>query len=130
LTENYWFFNKPTRNRVMMTPNSLSGSQIARIKADTEDIIENIGFRVMSAEARARARSAGALVHNATATVRIPPPLLRELLALAPLRYVIADGSGNEYTIGGDRQYCHGIVSDPWIFDYETQRAGSHPTIP
>ena len=106
----------------MLSPNVLSAAQIERLKSATEDMVENVGFRVLSKDARDRARSAGAIVDDVSETMRFPAPMLRELLAQVPSSYAIADVAGNEHTIGGDNQYCTGIVTDPWIIDYETQR--------
>ena len=58
---------------------------------------------------------------EASGIVRIPAPLLRELLAQVPSQYQIAGLNGDEATIGGDQQHCLAIVTDPWIVDYETQ---------
>lgn len=96
--------------------------QIEEIQRATEDILENIGVRVMHDGLLQRARAAGARVDETSGIVRIPTPLLRELLAQVPSQYQIADLEGAEFTVGGDSQGCVAIVTDPWIIDYQTQR--------
>ena len=100
----------------------LSQSQIEEIQSATEDILENVGVHVMHEGILQRARAAGARVDEASGIVRIPAPMLRELLAQVPSQYQIADLEGAEFTVGGGSQGCVAIVTDPWIIDYQTQR--------
>ncbi|MCX6992577.1 MAG: trimethylamine methyltransferase family protein [Kiritimatiellaeota bacterium] len=100
----------------------LSEQQIDRIKQATEEIIAHTGFRVQHGKVRAICRKAGAQVDDAREVVRIPTPLLGELLQQVPSHYTIAGLDGREFTIGGDHQHCMAIVTDPWIVDYATQK--------
>ena len=99
----------------------LSDNEIERFRAKTEEILANIGIRVCHPELRRLARAAGASIDEANEIVRIPPALLRGLLATVPSTYAIAGPDGREHVIGGDNQYCQAIVTDPWIVDYQTQ---------
>ncbi len=101
----------------------LSESQIYEIRAASEHILENVGFKVGHKELRRRCREAGAVVDEATENVRMPAALLHELLAQVPSSYTIADLHGNERVVGGqERDNYHAIVTDPWVVDYETQK--------
>lgn len=99
----------------------LSDNQIEHIRRATEDILETNGFHVTHPELKRLCRKAGAIVDDPADTIRFPGPLLRELLAQVPACYEIADCKGNLTTIGGDNQVGIGIVTDPWIIDYESQ---------
>jgi len=104
------------------TLRGLSSGQIEQVRAATEDILEDTGFRVEDAEILDRARAEGAKVDGTGARVRIPAPLLRELLDRVPPAYTIASLDGVETRIGGGAQQGTAIVTDPWIIDYATQR--------
>jgi trimethylamine--corrinoid protein Co-methyltransferase len=98
----------------------LSDDQIVQIQRATEEILEETGFRIGHPEMLRRCRAAGCRVDGDT--VRFPVPLLRELLALAPSTYRMADVDGAEVTMGGEERFGLAIVTDPWIVDYETQQ--------
>ena len=100
----------------------LSEGQIEQLRKATESVLENVGFHVMHEGLRRRAGAAGAKVDEASGRVRLPAPLLRELLAQAPASYRIAGVDGSEYKLGGDSRHGLAIVTDPWIIDYETQK--------
>jgi len=107
----------------------LSDDQIQQIRRGTEDILENVGFRVQHKGLRERCQAVGAVVDETRENVRISPALLHELLGQVPPSYKIADLAGNKRIVGssGPDNY-HAIVTDPWIIDYETQRP-RHPTL-
>ena len=105
----------------MLIP-GLSEGQIAELQRATERLLEDVGLRVQHAGLLRKAKQTGAVVDEATGSVRIPAALLRELLAQAPASYDIAGVAGGTWTIGGDAQHCSAIVTDPWIVDYESQR--------
>lgn len=100
----------------------LSKDEIERIKKATEDILENVGFQITHKEILRRCQKAGARVNDSGGNVRLPAPLLRELLACVPSSYNIASFEGTEHVIGGDNQYLQAIVTDPFIIDYRTQQ--------
>ncbi|MFH0796346.1 MAG: trimethylamine methyltransferase family protein [Candidatus Omnitrophota bacterium] len=104
----------------METIKGLSEGQIEEIKRATEDILENVGFQVHHQEILRRCQKAGAKV--ADVNVRIPTPLLRELLARVPPVYSVYSCDGTEHRIGGENRYGQAIVTDPWIIDYQTRR--------
>ena len=101
---------------------ALSEGQIARLRAATESILEEVGLRVQHDGLLRLAEAAGARVEDASGVVRFPAALLRELLAQAPDAYAVAGVDGINHMIGGDSRGCLAIVTDPWIIDYETQR--------
>ncbi|HPO09181.1 MAG TPA: trimethylamine methyltransferase family protein [bacterium] len=100
----------------------LSDNQIEQFQKATEDILENTGFSVEHAELLQIARKAGAKVEEAGSRVRIPAPLLRDLLAQVPRTFRVRGAVGNEFTIGTGTPYFLAIVTDPWIIDYKTQQ--------
>lgn len=100
----------------------LSKEEIARIQRATEEILEQVGVRVMHEGILRLARAAGASVDEASGIVRLPAAMLRELLDRVPPRYQIADLNGGTFTVGGEDQGCLAIVTDPWIIDYQTRR--------
>ena len=100
----------------------LSPTDIERIQQATEHLLETTGFAVEHEQLLKKARAAGAKVDAASGRVRIPAPLFRELLAQIPACYRIRGMLGDEWEIGSERQYGLGIVTDPWIIDYETQQ--------
>ena len=115
---------KTRTSRWQLTPR-----QIEEILRATEDVLENAGVQVMHDGLLQRARAAGAQVDEASGVVRLPAPLLRELLGQVPAQYQIADLLGNQFTAGGAPSPslrtslgCLAIVTDPWIIDYETKQ--------
>ena len=99
----------------------LSTQEIERIKAETEKLIENTGFKVLDERLRHMAAKAGAMVDDREMTVKIPAGLLRTLLSTVPASYTVCGIDGAKYVVGGGEQYITAIVTDPWIIDYETQ---------
>lgn len=100
----------------------LSADGVERIHTRTAQLLEETGFRVEHEGLRRRAAGAGARVDDATRIVRLPQPLLTELLAKAPPRYTVRGVAGDSWTIGGDEQWVSAIVTDPWILDYPSGR--------
>ena len=104
----------------------LSPTQIEQLQQATEQLLATTGFRVQHPELLRLAATAGAQVDEASGLVKIPAPLLRQLLARAPAQYEIAGANGRRYLVGGDQQHCLAIVTDPWILDYHS-RQPRHP---
>lgn len=98
----------------------LSDGDVERIHEAAEDILETAGFKVMDPEALRAFAGTGAKVDEHSGLVRLPRPLLRELLQRAPSDYTVAGIDGSSYGIGGERPWGLAIVTDPWIIDYET----------
>lgn len=99
----------------------LTEQEIERIKTETEELIEDTGFKVLDERLRQKAAKAGAIVDEQEQTIRIPAELLRELLSGVPGSYTVRGIDGTEYVVGGGKQYISAIVTDPWIIDYEKQ---------
>lgn len=97
----------------------LSDSQIEQVRRTTDDILEDVGFRVGHGGIRELCGVAGAKVDEASQIVRLPRQLVGELLAQAPSVLTISDVSGAEIEIGGGHApRYHAIVTDPWIINY------------
>jgi len=99
---------------------TISGNQIEQIQLATEEILDSTGVQVQHAGVLQIAARAGARVDETSGTVRIPPPMLRELLDRVPAQYTIAGIDGSCWAVGGGGQRCLAIVTDPWIVDYDT----------
>ena len=104
----------------MLSGKILSDDQIEQVHVAAEEILQRAGCRVMDQRALQLCRKAGALVDETSGTVRFPPQLLRELIAQAPGSYQVRGIDGIDRRVGGGRQWGQGIVTDPWIIDYET----------
>lgn len=104
----------------------LSSSQIEQLQQATEDLLATTGFRVQHPELLRLAAAAGAQVEETSSLVKLPAPLLRQLLAQAPAQYEIGGATGRRYLMGGGEQHCLAIVTDPWILDYHS-RQPRHP---
>lgn len=100
----------------------LNQNQIESIKKETERVLEKTGCRIFDAGIRKKCRQAGAIVEDENELVRFPGPLLRELLAKLPSSFTLADRRGRPIFVDSKHMYCHAIVIDPWIIDYETQK--------
>jgi trimethylamine--corrinoid protein Co-methyltransferase len=107
--------------RYRMKIKALSEGQIEKIQKLTEEMIENVGFKVEHKGLLKIAVKAGAKVDEASQIVKIPAQILRELLSLVPKSYIDKGIDGKEYHIGGGKQYISAIVTDPWIIDYKTR---------
>ena len=85
----------------------LDEEQIEKIKRLTEEMIENVGFRVEHGGLLKIAAKAGADVDETSQVVKIPVKLLRELLSTVPQSYIARGIDGKEYDIGGktDRRF-------------------------
>ena len=99
----------------------LSENQIEKIKQLTEEMIENVGFKVEHDGLLKIAAKAGAVVDEASQIVKIPAKLLSVLLSTVPKSYIARGIDKKEYHIGGSSQHIASIVTDPWIIDYETK---------
>ena len=98
----------------------LTGNQIEEIQHATEELLLRTGFEVQHQGLLEIAAKAGAQVDKISGRVRIPTPLLRELLAQVPPRYTIAGTGGAEWVVGGPETNCLAIVTDPWVIDYDS----------
>jgi trimethylamine---corrinoid protein Co-methyltransferase len=99
----------------------LSQAEIETIHAQTLQILDKVGFRVLDGDCRALLARAGARIDRASDTVHLPPQLVEEALAVAPATYEIHRVDGKACTMGGDHRIYSSLVVDPWVIDYETQ---------
>lgn len=100
----------------------LSTEQIECLQRATERLLERTGFQVQHPELRRRAARAGAWVDETRGLVKLPAPLLRELIGQVPSQYSIAGITGRRWTVGGTERRGLAIVTDPWIVDSRTGR--------
>ena len=100
----------------------LSHAEMEKIHAQTLQILEKVGFRVLDGECQALLERAGAKIDRASDTVYLPPELVEEALALAPSTYELHRIDGQAIEIGGDQHAYMSLVTDPWIIDYETEK--------
>ena len=101
----------------------LSDGQVERIRKATEDVLEKTGFRLRHSGLLRQARKAGATVDETGGRLRIPAPLLRELLSQVPPQIDMRGILGDRWRLGGDQEDQHAlaIVTDPWIIDYDSR---------
>ena len=100
----------------------LSEAEIEKIHAQTLQVLDKVGFRVLDGECRALLARAGATIDRANDTVHLPAPLVEEALAEAPATFEIHRQDGQARTMGGDHRVYSSLVVDPWVIDYETQK--------
>jgi len=105
----------------MVPTKVLSEGQVEEIHGAAEEVLEEVGFRVMHEGLLGVARRAEARVEE-DGTVKVPRELLEELLELVPGRYEVVGAGGRKWTVGGGERHCLAIVTDPWILDYDTGR--------
>lgn len=105
----------------MLVPKFLSDMQIEQIRDASEEVLETVGVKVEHDEALGLLRQVGAGVDESSGIVRMPRALLRELVGQAPGKFVVRGLDGVEHTLGGAEQWCHAIVTDPWIVEYESR---------
>jgi trimethylamine---corrinoid protein Co-methyltransferase len=104
----------------MLSGKVLSDDQIEQVHAAAEEILERAGCRVTDQRALELCRKGGALVDESSGRVRFPRQLLGELIARAPGSYQVKGLDGIARRVGEGRQWGLGIVTDPWIIDYQT----------
>ena len=107
---------------------ALSEGQVEQFRDAVGQLLERTGFCVEHDDLLARAKAAGARVDEANGRVRLPVPLLEELLAQVPPTYTIRDVAGGAFEVGGGEPGVFAITNDPWIIDYETQQP-RHPCL-
>lgn len=105
---------------------ALSDGDVEALRADTEKLLADTGFRLLHGPTREKARRAGARVDGET--VRLPPALQRELLTRAPASYEVTGLDGTRTRLGEGGRAALAIVTDPWILDYGT-RARRRPRL-
>lgn len=106
----------------MLVSQTLSDDDVERMRVATAAILEQTGFRVEHDGLRRVAGKAGARVDDVTGIIRVPTPLLDELVAQAPTSYTVAQLHGTEIVVNGNEPFILAIVTDPWIIDFDTQR--------
>jgi trimethylamine--corrinoid protein Co-methyltransferase len=105
----------------MQLTSALNPAELERIHESALAVLATTGVRILHSEAQERCRRAGAKV-DASGVVRFPSSLMRRLTALAPSEFEIGMQDGRRVMLGGSACWASGIVTDPWIIDYESQR--------
>jgi trimethylamine--corrinoid protein Co-methyltransferase len=104
----------------------LSDDQIAELISAAMEIMDTIGFKVLSPEARTIFQKAGAVVDRET--VRVPQFVVRKALAAAPQGWTIYDRNGNQALEAAGRMISFGTATaspntiDPFTGEYRETR--------
>ncbi|MDE2305488.1 MAG: trimethylamine methyltransferase family protein [Gammaproteobacteria bacterium] len=106
----------------------LSDDQVEAIHLSSLRILEELGIELMSAEARARLRAAGADVDEASGLVRLDRGLVEQALATAPGEFTLTPRNrAHRVRIGGDALVFGLVAGPPNIHDLERgRRAGNY----
>lgn len=117
---------KPQYRRLVNTlPRAglFSDDEVVHIHDTALRVLENLGLRVLSEEARGLFRRAGAAVDEASLMVRIDRGLVAEALVSAPATFVMAGGSPErQITIGGDNVTFLCVGGPPHVADLDRGR--------
>lgn len=105
----------------MQLTSALNQADVARVHESAMQVLATTGVRILHSEAQERCRRAGATV-DATGVVRFPAKVIERLISMAPNEFEIGMQDGRRVTLGGSACWASGIVTDPWIIDYETQQ--------
>ena len=97
----------------------LTDEEVGRLHQKTLDVLARVGFKVTHREALQRLKRAGAQVAEGNETVRLPPEMVAELLALAPAAAVETGLNGKQLEVGGDKRYYLSLILDPYVVDYQ-----------
>jgi trimethylamine---corrinoid protein Co-methyltransferase len=101
-----------------LTLRALSDSEIERMHEKTLDLFDRVGVCIQHAEALQSLKKAGARVEEASGRVRFPPPMVRELLQLAPPVALETGLNGKILQVGGRNRYYLSLILDPFIVDH------------
>lgn len=91
----------------------LSDDQIEAIHQASLRVLAELGIELMSAEARALFRQAGAEVDEATQIVRIDGALLEELISTAPPQFTLTPRNPDRRLVMGGDHMAFGLVAGP-----------------
>jgi trimethylamine:corrinoid methyltransferase-like protein len=100
----------------------LTQAETERILAQTLQVLERLGFRVLDRKCRRLLAKAGATVDEDDRVVKLPPTLVGEALALAPSTIELHRQGGRMLRLGGGHRVYSSLEVDPWIVDYQTQK--------
>lgn len=102
---------------------AFSADRIEAIHQAALRIVEELGLRVLDAEARSVFKAGGAEVDEATQMVRIAAPLLESLVALAPAQFSLKGANADrDVAIGGDACAFVHVGGAPNVTDNERGR--------
>ncbi|WP_298855794.1 trimethylamine methyltransferase family protein [uncultured Ruegeria sp.] len=106
----------------------LSPEQVERIHASALDVLEDVGLRVMDAEARSLLREGGFKVDEATEQVFFDAERVMELVKLAPdVASVRGKDPQKRLKMGGGHLAISAVGGAPFVSDLQRgRRAGSH----
>jgi trimethylamine---corrinoid protein Co-methyltransferase len=91
----------------------LGAEQVEAIHLTSLRILEELGIELMSARARDTLRAAGALVEDATGTVRIDRGLVEQALATAPSSFTLTPRNVAKQVMLGGNHINFGLVAGP-----------------
>lgn len=102
-----------------MSLSVLSDAEVEALHERTLDVYERTGIRIPHDETLARFAKAGANVNTATGLVRLPRPLVRELLSKAPGVAMETGLNARRMEVGGANRYYLSLILDPFIIEYQ-----------
>ncbi len=107
----------------------LSDDQVEAIHHASLRILEELGIELMSVEARALFREAGAEVDEATGIVRLAPELVEQLISTAPSEFTLTSrNAGKRLIFGGDHMAFGLVAGPPAVHDrINGRRSGNLP---
>lgn len=91
----------------------LSDDQIEAIHNASMRVLEELGIELMSAEARALFRDAGASVDETTQVVRVDRALIESLVSTAPPSFTLTSRNPAKRLIMGGNHMAFGLVAGP-----------------
>lgn len=108
--------------------NVLSADQVEAIHITSLRILEELGIEVMSSEARATLRAAGAQVDEASGTVRVDRAIVEKALSTAPSSFTLTPRNPERrLTMGGSHINFSLVAGPPNVHDCERgRRAGNY----
>ncbi|HUR43476.1 MAG TPA: trimethylamine methyltransferase family protein, partial [Aestuariivirga sp.] len=101
----------------------LTDAELALIDDTALRILDELGLEFQSAEALDLLEDNGAAVDRATSMVRMPPGLVRELVAKAPAEFELhARNPERSVTMGGNWVNFAPVAGPPYVSDLERGR--------
>ena len=102
---------------------AFSEDRLASIHRTALRVLDNLGIRVLHAEARRKFKVAGALVNEATKIVKIDQTLIEQALASAPSQFTLHGATmEKDVVLGGDSLVFGPVVGPPYVSDLDYGR--------
>ncbi|MGB0849521.1 MAG: trimethylamine methyltransferase family protein [Thiolinea sp.] len=111
-----------------LTPQpAFSQDRLEHIHRTALRVLDELGIRVLNAEARYRFKAAGARVEDSSGMVYLDTALVEQLLATAPGEFVLHGASPDtDVRLGGDNVVFCPVIGPPYVADLDHgRRAGT-----